>query len=65
MFSRNKEATEAQTGRYKVEPIHSARSHDALADAVQQAMNAGDEKGWRLINVTQHAAVVLLYWETK
>ncbi len=62
MFSRHKEEPTPE-GPYHVQAVHSARSHDTLAKHVEDQMNAGHQQGWRLITVTQHAAVVLLYWD--
>lgn len=62
---RNQEPEESVSGRYHVVPVHTTRTHETLARHIEEAMNEGNAKGWHLINVTQHAGLVLLYWDTE
>jgi hypothetical protein len=62
--SKDPELETSESNRYRVEAVYSARSHEALSAAIEDALNTGDRRGWHLAGVTQHAAVVLIYRDT-
>ncbi len=66
MFSRRRTEPEepAERGRYRVDPVPSNHGPEHLAHLVEVQINLGTEKGWELLNVTHHQALVFLYWDT-
>lgn len=69
MFGRNRRQPEEPksetTGRYKVEFLRSAKTAEAFPPVIEAALNEGDARGWRLINVQTPISGAFIFWDTE
>jgi hypothetical protein len=66
MFGRRKEEPQGpSSNRYKVESFHSAGKHETMAGSLEDTLNSGEDRGWKLAFITQHAGTFFFFWDTE
>lgn len=64
MFGKSKETAKPTSTRYKVESFHSAGKTATLVAGLEDLLNAGEDKDWKLVFMTQHAGAFFVTWDT-
>jgi hypothetical protein len=67
MFGKRKEQPPETPGRYRVDnvPLVKLVANKSASVVMEEVLNAGDNKGWRLVSITHGGSSVLVTWDTQ
>lgn len=51
--------------RYKVESFYSAGKLETFTAGLEKALNSGEDRGWKVAFLTQHAGTFFIFWDTQ